>query len=95
MDQIASLFWCGPIVFVFGNASFISCFGSDTIWRDSHMTQFIIQMSECIVKSDGTKGSIDFYDPITNRYFIHCGDAYSWQDPWNLTFEKDFKSPET
>ncbi|KAK8819029.1 hypothetical protein WA538_001608, partial [Blastocystis sp. DL] len=52
-------------------------------------------MSECIVKSDGTKGSIDFYDPITNRYFIHCGDAYSWQDPWNLTFEKDFKSPET
>ena len=52
-------------------------------------------MSECIVKFDGTKGFIDFYDPITNRYFIHCGDAYSWQDPWNLTFEKDFKSPET
>ena len=46
------------------------------------------------MKSDGKKGSIDFYDPITNRYFIHCDDAYSWQDPWNLTFGEESESSE-
>ena len=70
-------------------------FGGIHSCHNSFPFPFIIQMSECIVKSDGKKGSIDFYDPITNRYFIHCGDAYSWQDPWNLTFKKDFKPPET
>ena len=49
-------------------------------------------MHPCIVKSDDSKGTIQFYDKRTNRFFVHCGDEYSWISPSDLTIEGDWHS---
>ena len=49
-------------------------------------------MHPCIVKSNGTKGDIQFYDDQTNRFFVCCGNEYSWISPSDLTIEGDYHS---
>lgn len=51
-----------------------------------------LAMHPCIVKSNETKGDIQFYDKQTNRFFVSCGDDYSWISPSDLTIEGDWHS---